>query len=146
MICRFCGQDDGGLPLLHRTNCDGRQGRRDALEPVPPPLPVLDPDETTRVTEKAIGQVRHARDADLRPLLDSAHAMLDSRQRGERITVDDIWNWVGRPVMASITQRSVAGPLMRTLRAAGRIEPTGEWQRSDRPETHGVPHRVWCVR
>lgn len=128
--CRFCGAYIDPSDLLHVLNCDGRQGRVEA---------VIDAAESHRVTEAGIAQVeRNARRDYLDMLVDGIRQVaLDHAT----FASDDVHVVVG--VRMREGNPSALGPAFRTAARLGYIRQQADRKDSARPSMHRKPLRIW---
>lgn len=57
-------------------------------------------------------------------------------------TTDDVWEALRESAVSTHENRAM-GAVMTRARKAGLIFPTDEWRKSNRPECHSNPKRVW---
>lgn len=84
----------------------------------------------------AIERVEHAAPADWK---DSALTLVEAlAKRTDTITTDDLWSLLDHP-----PEPRAMGAIMKRAQKNGWIEPTDRIKKSERPECHARPIRVW---
>ena len=105
------------------------------------PEGINDPDTAVRIIkEQAVDS--SARGADKDWLTSAMRAVRVLSNRQEYLTSDDVWQWL-RPLELKTPDNRAMGAVMVAGHRDRYIEPTPEWQISERAVCHGRPVRVW---
>ena len=106
-----------------------------------PPPPLIQPEMTKAVTEDAIHRATFLSDEDRKQ--EMFEAIEAAARQHAYFTADEVWTVLGKVGDDERDDGSGIGPVMRAALAAGVMESTGLFRRSQRPATHGKPLPIW---
>jgi hypothetical protein len=106
-----------------------------------PPPSLIQPDVTKAVIEDAIYRATFLTDDDRKQ--EMYEAIETAARQHVYLTADEVWVVLGKVGDDERDNGSGLGPVMRSALAAGVIESTGLFRRSQRPPSHGKILPIW---